>query len=156
MGTTTITISHKARAFRFPRCDSVPSVSSRTTTARALLQWKQPTSQSQQGKAVPIPSLLIPFPLLAVGSWLVSSESSRSNHGNDVPAMGATDITEPTRQGRSDSLVADSVPSVGCWFLARSLCEIREQPRQGQPSEQRQPFRNCFRERDPTRQGRSG
>ena len=131
-----------------------PSVSSRTTKARALRQWEQQTSENRQrqrqpfrhpwplsamttdkartfapmeatditepqGKAVPIPSLLIPFPLLAVGSWLVSSESSRSNHCNDVPAMGATDITEPTRQGRSDSLVAIPFPllAAGSWLV---------------------------------------
>ena len=71
MGATTITVSHKAKALRFPRCDSVPSESSRSGKAKGNHQGQGRSGNGSdnhhskpQGKAVPIPSLWIPFPLL--------------------------------------------------------------------------------------------
>ena len=113
MGATTITVSHKAKALRFPRCDSVPSESSRSGKAKGNHQGQGRSGNGSdnhhskpQGKAVPIPSLWIPFPLLRLlARSLLSDQKAprqratiRGTQGikaRTFASMEATTITEP-------------------------------------------------------------
>ena len=94
------------------------------------------TITEPQGKNVAIPSLR--FRSLCCGFWLVPSlrvpEATKAR-----ATIRGTQGNQP-RQGRSDSLVVDSVPSV---VVAGSfpLCEFQKQPRQRQPSEERKASR---------------
>ena len=153
MGATTITVSHKARPFRFPRCgfrslccgfwlvpfcqirrhqgNGQPLEERKASRQGRSHQWKQQPSQNHnnnhQSNGNPFrhpwtlsamttdqgqrrcgngsnnhhratrqercDSLVaIPFPLLRLLARSLS-ESSRSNQGKDVAAMGAIDIT---------------------------------------------------------------
>ena len=145
MGATDITEAQGQR-----RCDSVPSVvvagsfpsvRSEGTKARPFATMEATTITEPQDKGVPIPLLLIPFPLLrlSVGSWLVPSVCSRSGKGKGVrtngsnrhhratranigatATIGGTQGNQP-RQERSDSLVVIPFPLLR--LLARSLSE---------------------------------
>ena len=130
----------KARAFRFPRCDSFPSVGcwflarslcefQKQPRVKTFRQWEQQTSQNRKGnhrrnarqptkgKGVAIPSLLIPFPPLR------------------LLVLSPLRVPEQPRQGRSDSLVA--IPFPFLWLLARSLLSDQKAPRQRATSEER-------------------